>query len=356
MAIDGKVDFAPLEQLQNLQNDMGKRMEKYGIPRESVTSLSATAAFLTLQQKYLHILTVCKNMMEATSEYMDDLGRELSYEAESKVTGLSYGILTSSALDMIAYSIDDFRARQRQRNAAYAEADRIFHEKGKQAWQLATDSFKAFAQKLVPSFEAATSEYISALIKDELEVLDREGFIQQDIIEKYDISKSVSIIDQATKNSHIDKAKALSSALREYPNNKGAFAFARDNGLFNEDVAALEAFFKVIEDAKAKSEAEAKAKVEAEARAKAEAEAEARAKAEAAARTKAEEEKRRQEERLAAARDRYDELSTEIRKQKEIIEQNSSWFGAAAKIRKTAQEVLRSVENQRLKEFPNGRP
>ena len=252
--------------------------------------------------------------------------------------------------------IDEYRARQRQRNAAYAEADRIFNEKRDKARQLATDNFKVFAQKLIPSFEEATSDYISALIQDELAVLDREGFIQKDIIAKYDISKSASIIDQATNNSHIDKAKALGSALREYPNNKGAFAFARDNSLYSEEVGSLEAFFKVIEDARAKTIAEEKAKAESEATAKAEAEVEAKAKAEAEARVKTAEEKRHQEEQLAIAREWYDQLSEKIRKQKEIIDQNSGWFGTAAKIRKAAQDELRSVEDQMHKEFPNGRP
>ena len=339
-----------------MRDNIKKRLAKYGIPEESVTSLNSSMASLTLQHKYLSFLSVCKNMQDATISYMDDVRRELAYEAESKVTGLSYGIISSSALDMIAYSIDDFRTRQRQREAAYAEADQVFKEKGNQARELARTSFKEFAQNLIPSFEESISEYISAVIQDELEALDHEGFIQKEIIESYDIAKSVSIIEQATKNSHIDKAKALGSALREYPNNKGAFAFARDNGLFNEEVEDLEAFFKAIEDVRAKAEAEEKEKAKRAAEAKAKAEAEARAKAEAEAQARAAEEKKRQEERLVAARARYDELSKKIRQQEEIIAQNTGWFGAEAKARKAAQNELRSIESQRRSEFPGGRP
>ena len=373
-AINGQIDLKPLDQLNDLRENMGKRLSKYGIPRESVTSINSNIAFLTLQREYLNLLSVCKNMLDVANEYMDNLGRELAYEAESKVTGLSYGIISSSALDMIAYSIDDLRTRQRQRETAYATADKVLKESGKQARQLVQGSFKAFAQKLIPSFEEAISKYISALIQDELEILDHEGFIQKEIIDNYDISKSVSIIEQAAKNNHINKKKALGSALREYPNNKGAFAFARDNGLFNNEVEALEAFFKAVEEERAKAEAEEKAKAEAEARAKAKAEAEARAKAKAEAeekakaeaeaiakakakaRAKAAEEKKRQEERLSADRARYDKLSERMKQQETIIAQNTAWFGAEAKVRKAARRELRSIESLRKNEFPNGRP
>ena len=126
--------------------------------------------------------------------------------------------------------------------------------------------------------------------------------------------------------------------------------------------AEAEAKARAEEEAKKRAEAETKAKAEAEALTKAEAEArakaesEARAKAEAEARAKAAEEEKIRAEKLALAQAKYDQLLSEIKKQKEIIDQNRGWFGSPAKIRKAAQEQLRILESQMSKEFPNGKP
>ena len=58
------------------------------------------------------------------------------------------------------------------------------------------------------------------------------------------------------------------------------------------------------------------------------------------------------EERLA----KYEELLKNIRQQKTIIEQNRGWFGNSAKVRKAAQEKLRSLEKLIQDEFPEGKP
>lgn len=183
-----------------------------------------------------------------------------------------------------------------------------------------------------------------------------------------DDEKYLSVIKKALnkENSRVKKEEQAAEAARAEAEAK---AKAEEEAKRRAEAEAkakaeAEALAKAEAEARAKAEAEARAKAEAEARAKAEAEArereraeaEAKAKAEAEARAKAAEEEKIRAEKLALAQAKYDQLLCEIKKQKEIIDQNRGWFGSPAKIRKAAQEQLRILESQMSKEFPNGKP
>ncbi len=356
-ALNGKLNSETvLDDLLRLNKEMGKRMEKYGIPADSVTPIQSSAAFIELQEKYYSFLTTCYELLGNANSYLNDVKAELRFEAESKVTGLSYGILTSSALDMIAYSIDDIRERKRQREAAYAEANKVLEGKAKEARNLVNKNFEEFVQQVIPEFETAVSDYISALISDELDTLDWQRIIQKAIIDKYDISKSVSIVSEASKNIHIDKAKALATALREHPGNKTAYDFARATGLYNDEIASLESFCKSLEGSREKMEAAIAARNEKERKSAEDAKAAELAKAQADTEARAKHEESLRKARLKASQERYDQLSQNIIQQKKIIEKNSGWFGMEAKTRKAAQAELSLLEKLLLEEFPNGKP
>lgn len=59
---------------------------------------------------------------------------------------------------------------------------------------------------------------------------------------------------------------------------------------------------------------------------------------------------------LAARRSRFDEISSAITAQMQIVAQNKGWFGAQAKARKAAKEQVDILQQQLEREFPNGRP
>ena len=162
------------------------------------------------------------------------------------------------------------------------------------------------------------------------------------------------------------EAKAVEDRLKAEAEAKEAAEKAR---------AEEEARQRAEEEARQRAEEEARQRAEEEARQRAEEEArqraeeEARQRAEEEARQKAEEEARQRaeearikaeearkmtihEERLA----KYEELLKNIRQQKTIIEQNRGWFGNSAKVRKAAQEKLRSLEKLIQDEFPEGKP
>lgn len=70
----------------------------------------------------------------------------------------------------------------------------------------------------------------------------------------------------------------------------------------------------------------------------------------------AEDQERKAEAALKAQRDHYEELVALILEQKQIIEQNTGWFGKTAKARKEAQEKLDALYFQIAREFPHGKP
>lgn len=59
---------------------------------------------------------------------------------------------------------------------------------------------------------------------------------------------------------------------------------------------------------------------------------------------------------LAARRARFDEISSAITAQMQIVAQNKGWFGSQAKARKAAKEQVDILQQQLAREFPNGRP
>ena len=113
-----------LESVNNGTKTLIKRVERWGIILPESTTfidvLLPAAKLAKCGNLIIQGLTEGKNIAD---EMISDARDTLANEAESRVTGLSYGML-GSGLDMVLYSIDDFRERQRQRKAAYEEADR----------------------------------------------------------------------------------------------------------------------------------------------------------------------------------------------------------------------------------------
>ena len=73
-------------------------------------------------------------------------------------------------------------------------------------------------------------------------------------------------------------------------------------------------------------------------------------------REEAEQRRREAELRLAEEQATYDELQADIKLQKRIIDENRSWFGSKARVRKAAQEALESLLQTLSEKYPNGRP
>lgn len=235
-----KAFLGVLESVNNGTKTLIKRVERWGIILPESTTfidvLLPAAKLAKCGNLIIQGLTEGKN---AADEMISDARNTLANEAESRVTGLSYGML-GSGLDMVLYSIDDFRERQRQRKAAYAEADRKLQQYASQTNSFANQQFaKLMKETAIPVFLSAISECCDALQKTELDTLKNEDLLVGTEPDIDDIVKSSKIIESALSDSSRDKEYSVALALKKCPFNKGAYSIAANNGLVTDTLLAL---------------------------------------------------------------------------------------------------------------------
>ena len=235
-----KAFLGVLESVNNGTKTLIKRVERWGIILPESTTfidvLLPAAKLAKCGNLIIRGLTEGKN---AADEMISDARNTLANEAESRVTGLSYGML-GSGLDMVLYSIDDFRERQRQRKAAYAEADRKLQQYASQTNSFANQQFaKLMKETAIPVFLSAISECCDALQKAELDTLKNEDLLVGTEPDIDDIVKSSKIIESSLSDSSRDKEYSVALALKKCPFNKGAYSIAANNGLVTDTLLAL---------------------------------------------------------------------------------------------------------------------
>ena len=165
------------------------------------------------------------SVWEGVKSGIDNNNAALIREAESKVTGLSYGVI-GDGLDMLAYSIDEFLERKKQREVAYEEAERKSAEFNKQYTGKGEALYTEFIKKTMPYLNQGTDMLIESLCKAENDQLMKAGLIDADAIEKIDIAKSAQLMDSITNNNQ-DNSFVIALALKNYPCNMAAYLFAK---------------------------------------------------------------------------------------------------------------------------------
>lgn len=192
------------------------------------------------------LLDTYMEIQEAISEGKYNLESTLVAEAESKITGLSYGVIGDS-LTMVAYALDEYRAEKQQRKAAYAEAAEKMQTGTSRIYNKAQQLFTDFMNETcIPAYEKSIHYIIEGLMEFATEEMLQTGLIDQEIFEIYDATKSRKITEQAKNNSNIDKKYAVAMALKLYPLNIDAITIAVDlfisNNYIEKDVFALAEF------------------------------------------------------------------------------------------------------------------
>lgn len=149
----------------------------------------------------------------------------LMTNAGKKVTGLDYGVV-GSQFDLFLHSIDDVRARRDQAAVAYGIAKADFNRESAKLDNQGNRSYREFLRDKATPFmrktvehacnkflEIAFSEFVDAKI------------ISKDILDTYDMSKSVKILNNSLNDS-TDKSFAIAYALQYYPLNLNAYITA----------------------------------------------------------------------------------------------------------------------------------
>lgn len=181
-----------------------------------------------------------------TSNNLDESQERLLREAESKVTGLSYGVI-GDGLTLAAYAIDDFRERQNQRRAAYAEASQEYKTLATRAYDEVNKAYKNTLQNIFkPALHTATNNLLDALRDVEIQML-KDYDLLEDIAEgTYDEAKANAIINRSYS---ADKEYAVGLALKTFPLCQSALSFAGKNHLATDELLEYISFMKINDEA-----------------------------------------------------------------------------------------------------------
>lgn len=103
-----------IEVLQSEQDNTLNRISSHGIFIKSENlSIYITHSYNSILEAVKQIKDVHDNILQTVADQISSNKQNLIEEAESKITGLSYGII-GDGLDLIAYSIDEYRKKEKQ--------------------------------------------------------------------------------------------------------------------------------------------------------------------------------------------------------------------------------------------------
>lgn len=188
-----------------------------------------------IQARYLYnVYTMTKDSLEMLIKFQSELAnaavsdiesmkKQLANEAENKVTGLSYGIL-GDGLDLLAYSIDDFRERQRQRKAAYAEANQKFDQYRSSHLSQGEKMYADILAQISPSLQKIADYCIEQLCKAEVDLLTESGIIEENALNGIDTGKSAQLIQSIADRMGENSFTAV-LAIKKYPCNVAALTY-----------------------------------------------------------------------------------------------------------------------------------
>ncbi len=207
------------------------RLAKLGVltTREAIRNKYLVEPYTMTVDGLTAIINLQKNASETAISNMSSMQENLVREAESKVTGLSYGII-GDGLDLLAYSIDDFAERQRQRKAAYAEADRKL-DQYKRDQQNQCDKLIADAMKqIMPTLRQLSDLIIEKLLEAEIDLLIDAGLIEENATKGIDIQKSAQLIHSVI-DKRDDNTFTAVLAIKKYPCNVAALTYVHEHNL-----------------------------------------------------------------------------------------------------------------------------
>lgn len=224
-------------------------LQKYGV---FISDTVFRATTLKYEANYLEVcgayIDMCNKCIEAIKEGKANLQSDLIAEAKSKVTGLSYGVIGDS-LTMVAYAIDDYRARKRQINEAYDVAASKLKTGTNQIINQTQNIYaNLLNDTLLPAFDKSVSYICDGLMQLAIDEMIEAKVIDKKVFEIYDIAKSSKLIEQAKKNPNIDKKYAIATALKMYPLNVDAICFAIEKKLIESDLTSLIDFYGIDDD------------------------------------------------------------------------------------------------------------
>lgn len=222
------------------------RLEKNGVFTSQLHVLANAGQVLeSLNNVLTSIASIINELTSMRNSHLQERLNQLQYEAESKVTGLSYGVIGDS-LTLALHAVDEYRARQKQRGAAYAEAQRQYDHETQQTNVTIAENYKKILQENIrPAIRTITDAYISVLCAAELTFLINHGLMENIDISMFDENKSSEIIRRAN---NMDTEYAIGLALKTYPLNLEALVLAGKQNIATDRLVDYIEFMQITDE------------------------------------------------------------------------------------------------------------
>lgn len=226
--IDGEVNFVI------------KTLSKYHvfISKQHVTfRMSLVLAEMTECFKEMNELIV--KLGKIGKDAMDNKMESLKYQVNSQVTGVGYGILTGDPLVFAGYALDDFLAKNKQRNTAVANAKIELNNYSNDIKGAIDAAFsKIRDEQVYPELKRLSKKLIDTMCETALEALSDLNIIDLEFDEKFNTDKARQIITNATTN----KESAVAMAIQYDPYCEETYLFAAKKDLINDELMELMGF------------------------------------------------------------------------------------------------------------------
>lgn len=258
--VDKIKHFLPEEFDGSLNGDMKQIIDE--LLEQAIGSLQLEGVVIEKNKAYLaiysdfeklikNILLVEEQMLaiaKTLKENVSDKKVDLEHERNSKVTGLSYGVI-GSKFDIALHDFADTMERIKQDREATSEANQAFSVYVSQQRKASNKSYKAELNKQLPEICKKAEKTVNSLMNWEFSLLSKSGFLDMQCIKQYDYQKSIEVFDSC-KLGCKNETMLLALSIKKYPYNVKALSRAVFKKYESQGLVDLIEFLGVAEEVK----------------------------------------------------------------------------------------------------------
>lgn len=219
--INGKVNTDLQELLYNLIDRTLKSLANEGIV---IDKSFACHAVMTNYEKLCENISIVvekiKSIRETISENIESKIKDLNVEINSKVTGVSYGVIGSS-LDVLIHSIADAEAAAEQRSKATTVAKKELATYKEEQAKKGEHIYEEELKKRLPLISDIAKDIVGDLMNWELTTLSNSGLLDLESTRSLDYEKSIELLN-SSKSRGKDEGAILALAIKKFPYNIAA--------------------------------------------------------------------------------------------------------------------------------------
>lgn len=232
-----------LDSLEKLAETVDRELQAVGIYLDNARGYlycinPALTSICTLMTSIIDFL---QNEDQNAASEMEAKSDIMFAQAESKVTGVNFGIITSSAAMYAAYALDDYftRVKQRQKAAQQLRADLDNMEK-ELISRIEARYNQFWENSIKPAIKTLTEQFMQEMLGMVVFYLERYDLLPENTKDMYDYDKAGKLLTTELLSSH-QKGAVLGRALSYCPYNMDVYRHIFDEGIQNDVVYQIAA-------------------------------------------------------------------------------------------------------------------